>query len=149
MPLAFQGYRHYNQGFLVQNRANSRLRLFSRELKESEKVASYSTKFSRPATTSINNVNSRELYIFTKTATQHMKEHSRRIPLHILDDIIKYPIVAAKDPCGTSNAIMHYSQMWRNKGFYNAEVLYNQNTNTISHFKYSREALGPLKRIEK
>lgn len=32
---------------------------------------------------------------------------------------------------------------------YNLEVLYDKKTNTIMHFKYTREAIGPLLAIPK
>ena len=78
-----------------------------------------------------------------------MFEVERRIPIHTLRDIIKYPIAVTRDPQAASNAQMYYSQMWRNGRLYNAEVLYENATNTISHFRYGRDPMGPLKKIPK
>lgn len=44
---------------------------------------------------------------------------------------------------------MYYSVIERNNTMYNIEVLYNENTNTIYHFKYCSEALGPLPAINR
>lgn len=65
-----------------------------------------------------------------------------------LDDIIKYPMQILKDPQGT-NALMYYSQMWKNNKLYNVEVLYDKGANTIMHFKYTQKAIGPLQAIPK
>lgn len=69
--------------------------------------------------------------------------------MHILDNIIKFPTAVLKDPKGASNAIMYYSQIWKNNMLYNAEVLYDTSSNTIMHFRYSRDPMGPLKQIPK
>lgn len=90
----------------------------------------------------------KELFNFTKTAAAHMGEAGRMIPIQTLDDIIKAPMAIAKDPQGTS-ALMHYSRMWKNGKLYNVEVLYDKITNTIMHFKYSRQTMGPLSAIPK
>ncbi len=68
------------------------------------------------------------------------------IPIQILMDIIKAPMAVVKDPRGTE-ALMYYSQMSKNGKLYNVEVLYDKVTNTIMHFKYSREAMVPLSLI--
>jgi RHS repeat-associated protein len=88
------------------------------------------------------------LFNFTKTTAAHMDEAGRMIPVQTLDDIIKAPMSIAKDPQGTS-ALMHYSQMWKEGKLYNVEVLYDKASNTIMHFKYSRDAMGPLLAIPK
>jgi hypothetical protein len=59
-----------------------------------------------------------------------------------MDDVIK-TTKGFPDP-GGSNALMYYSPMWKNGKVYNFEVLYDQTTNSIWHFKYTRKALGPL-----
>ncbi|MEC4048834.1 SpvB/TcaC N-terminal domain-containing protein [Flavobacterium sp. SUN046] len=87
-------------------------------------------------------------YNFTKTAAAHMDEAGRMIPVQTLDDIIKAPMQVLKDPQGT-NALMHYSQMWKNNKLYNVEVLYDKAANTIMHFKYTQKAIGPLQAIPK
>ncbi|MBL0743092.1 DUF6443 domain-containing protein [Chryseolinea lacunae] len=91
----------------------------------------------------------RELFNFTKTATAHMDEAGRMIPVQTLDNVIKAPLAVVKDPRSATNAMMHYSQMWKNGKLYNVEVLYDQATNTIMHFKYSNDAMGPLLKIPK
>ena len=68
-----------------------------------------------------------------------MDEAGRMIP-------VKMTVV--KDPRGATNAMMHYSQMWKNGKLYNVEVLYEKTTNTIIHFKYDTRALGPLSKIK-
>jgi hypothetical protein len=80
---------------------------------------------------------------FTKTAATHMDDPGRMIPVQIIDDIIKAPLSVVKDPQGT-NALMHYSQMYKNGKLYNVEVLHDKITNTIMHFKYTKKPLGPL-----
>jgi hypothetical protein len=106
------------------------------------------TMFS-PGKTGIVASNERALLNFTGTAGKHMYEVERRIPMHILDKVIKSPMAIVKDPRGASNAMMHYSQVWKNGRLYNVEVLYEKTTNTISHFRYSRDPMGPLKKIPK
>lgn len=64
-----------------------------------------------------------------------MTESGRKVPLQILDDVIK-TTKGLPDPAG-SGALMHYSPMWRNGKLYNLEVLYDKASNSIWHFKYS------------
>jgi len=82
---------------------------------------------------------------FTNTTTAHMNNQGRAVPVQILKETITsttpYP-----DPQGTS-AKMHYTTMYRNGQMYNLEVLYDIDSNTIMHFMYSRNALGPLSAI--
>ena len=85
---------------------------------------------------------------FTKTAAGHMDDAGRMIPVQILNTIIRTPMKVLKDPQGT-NALMYYSQMWKNGKLYNVEVLYDKSINTIMHFKYTEKALGPLQAIPK
>jgi RHS repeat-associated protein len=106
------------------------------------------TMFS-PNKTSIAASNERALLNFTDTAGKHMYEVERRIPMHILDKVIKSPMAVVKDPQGASNAMMHYSQVWKNGRLYNVEVLYDKTTNTISHFQYTQKQIGPLKKVYK
>lgn len=75
-----------------------------------------------------------------------MDEAGRMIPIQVLDDIIKAPMSVVKDPQGT-NALIHYSQMWKNGKLYNVEVLYDKVANTIMHFKYTQKPLGSLPAI--
>lgn len=93
--------------------------------------------------------NERVLFNFTDTAGRHMNEVERRIPIHILDKVIKSPVTVLKDPQGASKAMMHYSQVWKNGKLYNVEVLYDKTTNTIPHFQYTQKPIGPLTRVSK
>jgi hypothetical protein len=76
-----------------------------------------------------------------------MNNPARKVPVSILDDAIK-STKGLPDPQGTK-ALMHYTQMCKNGKLYNLEVLFDKGTNTILHFKYGREAMGPLKAIPK
>ena len=69
------------------------------------------------------------------------------VPVQILDDIIKSSMAVLKDPREGSSALMYYSQLWKNSKLYNIEILYEKNTNTVMHFKYSPDPMGPLKEI--
>lgn len=90
---------------------------------------------------------SKELLNFTKTTLEHMNNPGRRVPVSILKDAIR-STKGLPDPQGT-NALMHYIRMIRNGRLYNLEVLYDEGTNTILHFQYGRDAMGPLKAIPK
>ncbi|WP_146551934.1 DNRLRE domain-containing protein [Rummeliibacillus sp. SL167] len=86
---------------------------------------------------------------FTKTASKHMDEYDRYVPVLLLKKAIKTK--AYKDPRG-SKAKMYYTRIYvykDRKRKYNLEVLYDKKTNTILHFKYSRNAMGPLSAIKK
>ena len=85
----------------------------------------------------------KEVFSFTGTALNP----NRSLPVSILKDAIKNS-KGLPDPQGTK-ALMHYAQITRNRKTYNLEVLYDQATNTIMHFKYDTKALGPLKAIPK
>jgi hypothetical protein len=84
---------------------------------------------------------------FTETTLKHMKKVERWVPIQILDLTVK-STKGLPDPQG-SNAMMHYSRYWINDDLYNLEVLYDKSKNTVLHFKYTREAIGPLKKIKK
>jgi hypothetical protein len=71
------------------------------------------------------------------------------VPIQILDKVIKSPMAVMKDPRSASNAMMHYSQMWKNGKLYNIGVLYDCQVNWIMHFQYTQKTLGPLERIPK
>ena len=43
---------------------------------------------------------------------------------------------------------MHYTNMFKNGKKYNLEVLYDEVTNTIMHFKYTQKSIGPLDAIK-
>jgi len=90
----------------------------------------------------------KELFKFSHAAANHMSDANRMIPVQILDEIIQSPMVAVKDPRGTADAIMYYSQFSRNGNVYNAEVLYSEKQNVIMHFKYCSDSIGPLKKVK-
>ncbi|MGL6195412.1 MAG: hypothetical protein ACRC2T_11385 [Thermoguttaceae bacterium] len=82
---------------------------------------------------------------YSTKAAEHLKGAARFVP----ENIIKEGIISGiptPDPRG-SEAIMYYSRLWRNGKLYNFEVLYNHNTNTIWHCKYTPEAIGPFLKI--
>ena len=89
----------------------------------------------------------KELFNFTETTLKHMENPDRRLPVSILDNAIK-STKGLPDPQSTK-ALMHYTQITRNGKKYNLEVLYDKSINEILHFKYSRDAMGPLKEIPK
>ncbi len=113
------------------------------------KAASQASSSSFKLPSIISTAKEAEMFQFTHTAGKHMYEIERRIPIQMLDEVIQSPMAALKDPQGASNAIMHYSQMWKNGKLYNCEVLYDKATNTISHFQYTQKPIGPLSRISK
>ena len=76
-----------------------------------------------------------------------MENPARRVPLQILNEAIKSTKGIA-DPRG-SDALMHYTTMFKNSSQYNLEVLYNEESNTIYHFEYARKSMGPLIEIFK
>jgi RHS repeat-associated protein len=102
-----------------------------------------------PKITDIVASNERALLNFTDTAGKHMFEVERRVPIHILDKVIRSPTAFTRDPQGASNAMMYYSQVWKNGKLYNIEVLYDKATNTISHFQYTQKPIGPLTKVSK
>jgi hypothetical protein len=91
---------------------------------------------------------SKESFNFTETTLKHMNNPKRSLPVSILKNTIKNS-KGLLDPRGGTKALMHYVQITRNRKKYNLEVLYDKATNTIMHFKYSRDAMGPLKEIPK
>ena len=78
---------------------------------------------------------SRELFNFSTRAAEHMAEKGRAVPIQILEQTIKGS-KGVIDPRG-SRALMHTTKMWKNGKAYNLEVLYDEATNSIWHFKYS------------
>ena len=92
-------------------------------------------------------IQEKKAFNFTKVTGSRMADINRTMPVQILREIITNPIQAIKDPQGTS-ALMYYAQLWKNGKLYNAEVLYDSASNTILHFLYSRESLGPLAKVK-
>jgi len=64
-----------------------------------------------------------------------------------MEEVIKtakpYP-----DPQGTKT-IMFCSEIFKNSTMYNLEILNHKVSNTILHFQYGRDAMGPLTKIKK
>lgn len=84
---------------------------------------------------------------FATTPAKHMDNPGRYVPVEILKDAI-LSTKGVADPKG-SNALMHYTTMYRGYQKYNLEVLYDEATNTIYHFEYTRESIGGLPAIPK
>ena len=84
---------------------------------------------------------------FASKAEQHMGNPVRQVPVQTLTDAIK-SVKGIADPRG-SDALMHYTTMFKSGNQYNLEVLYNGSTNTIYHFEYARKAMGPSIKILK
>ena len=53
------------------------------------------------------------------------------------------------DPQGAAGYSAYYTTILKNNKAYNLKVVYNEGTNTIVHFHYSRSAMGPLGKIRK
>lgn len=85
-------------------------------------------------------------YNFSGTAFNHLNG-DRYVPMSFFVEVINnsapYP-----DPQGTA-ANMYYSTIYVNGKLYNFEVLYNSENNTIQHYEYTQNALGPLGKIKK
>ncbi len=84
---------------------------------------------------------------FARTPMRNLGDPNRTVPMGDLMRTIKTPGVP--DPQGAVGATAHYSTIMRNGKAYNLKVVYNQQTNTIYHFHYSREAMGTLPAIKK
>jgi RHS repeat-associated protein len=84
--------------------------------------------------TALRTVRSGEIYNFGAEAAMHMANPGRRVPLQLMDDVIRNTKGFA-DPQGSS-ALMYYSKMYRNGKAYNLEILYDKASNSIWHFKY-------------
>ena len=87
-----------------------------------------------------------EVFKFGSEASKHMSTSARRVPVQILNEVIKNT-KGVPDPRG-SKALMYYSTMIKNGKTYNLEILYDKASNSIWHFKYTRKALGPLPIIQ-
>ena len=90
---------------------------------------------------------SKDLFNFGSSAAKHFANPARKVPIQIMNDVIMNT-KGVPDPRG-SRAMMHYSRISRNGKFYNLEILYDEMSNSIWHFKYSRQAMGPLQKIKK
>ena len=85
---------------------------------------------------------------FDATALGHLEEPSRFVPIQMMIDTIKTG-KSMPDPRGLEGFMMYYKQIIIHNKLYNLEVLYNAATNTVRHFKYARNAMGPLAEIIK
>lgn len=83
---------------------------------------------------------------FSVTASKHMAEPARHVPMQTLQDAIRYGN-SMPDPRG-SQATMYYITMSKFEKMYNLEVLYDKASNTVLHFKYSTSAMGNLPAIK-
>ena len=77
----------------------------------------------------------KELFNFGAKAAEHMADPARAVPVQVLEQAIKGS-VGVPDPRGSA-ALMHYIEMSKNGKLYNLEVLYDETSNSIWHFKYS------------
>ncbi len=84
--------------------------------------------------TALRTIRSGEIYNFGATAASHMANPARRVPLQLMDDVIRNT-KGFPDPQGSS-ALMYYSKMYKNGKAYNLEILYDKASNSIWHFKY-------------
>ncbi|WP_333780145.1 hypothetical protein, partial [Listeria seeligeri] len=89
----------------------------------------------------------KDIFNYTDIVNAHMNNPDRAIPAMTLKEAIKGG-TPLPDPRG-SRATMYYSEIYINEKKYNFEVLYDQKTNTIYHFKYGRRPLGPLPAVPK
>ncbi|WP_299362855.1 RHS repeat-associated core domain-containing protein, partial [Winogradskyella sp.] len=92
---------------------------------------------------------------FSGTALNHMNDVNRFVPASILDDVAKN-MPGIPDPQGAAGRTMHYAEIIIDRNIerngrrisspqtYNLEVLYNEATNTVEHFLYTRDAIGNL-----
>lgn len=85
---------------------------------------------------------------FTDTALQHFKNPNRFVPIQMIIDTVKTG-TPLPDPQGYATLTMYYKQVLIGNKLYNLEVLYESVTNTIYHFQYTRDAIGPLAQILK
>ncbi len=84
---------------------------------------------------------------FSTIAAERMENPNRYVPVQILQDVVR-TTQGIPDPRG-SDALMHYTTIFKNGGMYNFEILNHHATNKIYHFLYSREEMGHLPRIVK
>ena len=142
--------KHASKEEILASTAGAEIRLTEEVAKELNALARDGIKEnSIKPITNINKVPSeaKDLFKFTRAAANRMDDPNRAIPINILNEIIQNPLTVMNDSQGTL-AQMYYGQIWKNGKLYNAEVLYDKANNTIMHFLYSREELGPLSKIK-
>ena len=81
---------------------------------------------------------------FTNATLRHMHDPARHVPHHILREAIRFG-QSLPDPRGAAQAF--YMVIFKNGNPYNLKVIYDRATNTVLHFHYTREAMGPLSAI--
>ena len=87
------------------------------------------------------------IFNFKPAAAAHMLNKERVIPILILEKAINGAEHIVSDPRELTKAKMYYSKIWKGGKQYNVEVLFDADTNTIYHFKYTNKKLGPLTKI--
>ncbi|EAC3144133.1 hypothetical protein AOL11_08470 [Listeria monocytogenes] len=110
-------------------------------------IAAARNKVIIPKKTSTAKSSGKDIFNYTDKVNEHMANLDRAVPVQTLKEAIKGGI-PMPDPRG-SRATMYYSEIYINGKRYNFEVLYDNTTNTIYHFKYDRRPLGPLSAISK
>ncbi|EAE5346242.1 hypothetical protein HH541_001612 [Listeria monocytogenes] len=110
-------------------------------------IAAARNKVIIPKKTSTAKSSGKDIFNYTDKVNEHMANLDRAVPVQTLKEAIKGGI-PMPDPRG-SRATMYYSEIYINGKKYNFEVLYDNATNTIYHFKYDRRPLGPLSAISK
>lgn len=83
---------------------------------------------------------------FTNTTIKRYLNSSRTVSKSDLKNAIQTKAYSDRQGSGAS---AYYSRIIRNGKSYNLKVIYNKKTNTIFHFHYSRQAMGPLSKISK
>lgn len=92
-------------------------------------------------------VESQAGFKFTNTTIKQFVDPSRTVSATDLRRTVGSK--AYTDPQGASGTSAYYSTILRNGKSYNLKVIYHQESNTIFHFHYSRQAMGPLPKIKK
>jgi hypothetical protein len=92
-------------------------------------------------------VESQAGFKFTNTTIKRFVDPSRTVAATDLRSAVSGKAYA--DPQGASGASAYYSTILRNGKSYNLKVIYNEESNTVFHFHYSRQAMGPLPKIPK
>jgi len=92
-------------------------------------------------------VESKAGFNFTSTTIKRFTDPARAVPANDLRRAVGGTPYA--DPQGAVGASAYYTTILKNGKSYNLKVVYNQESNTIFHFHYSRSSMGPLPKIKK
>ena len=84
---------------------------------------------------------------YTNTTMGRMLDPTRTVNPSEINRAIKMTPYA--DPQGAVGASAYYMPILRNGNQYNLKVVYSRESNTVFHFHYSRQAMGPLPKIKK